>query len=200
MATDFVSLTPGTLLAPVPAVMVSCALNGEKPNIITLAWVGTVCSDPPMCSISVRKERYSHHIIRESGEFVINLVGKKQLRAMDFCGVKSGRDMDKFAACGLNPFTVPDFTAPAVAECPIYLACRVTSVQELGSHDLFLGKIEHMGVKQELMDETGRIDYSLADLVAYNHGNYYELGQALGFYGYSVAAPDVLDRRMKQLK
>ena len=200
MATDFVSLTPGTLLAPVPAVMVSCALNGEKPNIITLAWVGTVCSDPPMCSISVRKERYSHHIIRESGEFVINLVGKKQLRAMDFCGVKSGRDMDKFAACGLTPAAVPGFAAPAVAECPIYLACRVTSVQELGSHDLFLGKIEHMGVKQELMDETGRIDYSLADLVAYNHGNYYELGQALGFYGYSVAAPDVLDRRMKQLK
>ena len=200
MATDFVSLTPGTLLAPVPAVMVSCALSGEKPNIITLAWVGTVCSDPPMCSISVRKERYSHHIIRESGEFVINLVGKKQLRVMDFCGVKSGRDMDKFAACGLTPAAVPGFAAPAVAECPIYLACRVTSVQELGSHDLFLGKIEHMGVKQELMDETGRIDYSLADLVAYNHGNYYELGQALCFYGYSVAAPDVLDRRMKQLK
>ena len=180
--------------------MVSCALSGEKPNIITLAWVGTVCSDPPMCSISVRKERYSHHIIRESGEFVINLVGKKQLQAMDFCGVKSGRDMDKFASCGLTPFAVPGFTAPAVAECPIYLACRVTSVQELGSHALFLGKIEQMGVKQELMDETGRIDYSLADLVAYNHGNYYELGQALGFYGYSVAAPDVLDRRMKQLK
>ena len=147
MATDFVSLTPGTLLAPVPAVMVSCALSGEKPNIITLAWVGTVCSDPPMCSISVRKERYSHHIIRESGEFVINLVGKKQLRVMDFCGVKSGRDMDKFAACGLTPAAVPGFAAPAVAECPIYLACRVTSVQELGSHDLFLGKIEHMGVK-----------------------------------------------------
>ena len=200
MSDSFVSLKPGALLAPVPAVMVSCALSGEKPNIITLAWVGTVCSDPPMCSISVRKERYSHHIIRESGEFVINLVGKKQLQAMDFCGVKSGRDMDKFASCGLTPFAVPGFTAPAVAECPIYLACRVTSVQELGSHALFLGKIEHMGLKQELMDETGRIDYSLADLVAYNHGNYYELGQALGFYGYSVAAPDVLDRRMKQLK
>ncbi len=199
MQSDFVSLTPGTLLAPVPAVMVSCALPGEKPNIITLAWVGTVCSEPPMCSISVRKERYSHRIIQESGEFVINLAGQSQLRAMDFCGVKSGRDIDKFAACDLTPCPVPGFTAPAVQECPIYLACRVTSVQELGSHDLFLGRIEHMGVKSDLMDETGRIHYSRAGLVAYNHGNYYELGKPLGFYGYSVAAPDVLERRMKQL-
>ena len=199
MSSDFVSLTPGTLLAPVPAVMVSCALPGEKPNIITLAWVGTVCSEPPMCSISVRKERYSHHIIQESGEFVINLVGQPQLRAMDFCGVKSGRDVDKFAACDLTPLAVPGFTAPAVRECPIYLACRVTSVQELGSHDLFLGRIEQMGVQQELMDEAGRIHYSRAQLVAYNHGSYYELGKALGFFGYSVAAPDVLERRMKQL-
>ncbi len=196
----FVSLTPGTLLAPVPAVMVSCALPGQKPNIVTIAWAGTVNSDPPMCSISVRKERFSHGIIRDSGEFVINLCGQDQLKKMDFCGVKSGRETDKFAACGFTPVSVPGFTAPAIGECPLYLACRVVSVQELGSHDLFLGKVEQMGVRPSLMDEAGRIDYAKADLVAYNHGNYYALGEPLGFFGYSVAAPDVLERRMKQLK
>ena len=196
----FVSLTPGTLLAPVPVVMVSCARQGEKPNIVTIAWAGTVNSDPPMCSVSVRKERYSHDIIRDSGEFVVNLCGRDNLAATDFCGVKSGRDVDKFAACKLTPVPVPGFSAPAVGECPLYLACRVVSVQELGSHDLFLGKIERVGVKKELMDEAGRIDFAQADLIAYNHGNYYELGGAVGFFGYSVAAPDVLARRMKELK
>ena len=200
MENTFVQLTPGTLLAPVPAVMVSCARKGEKPNIVTLAWVGTVNSDPPMCSISVRKERYSHGIIRDSGEFVINLVGQDQLRATDFCGVKSGRDVDKFAACGLTPATIDGFTAPAVGECPLYLACRVRSVQELGSHDLFLGVIEKVGVKPGMMDETGRLNFGRMKLTAYNHGTYYTLGPALGFFGYSVAAPDVLERRMKELK
>ena len=200
MDTAFTDLKPGTLLAPVPAVMVSCARRGEKPNIVTLAWVGTVNSEPPMCSVSVRKERFSHDIIRDSGEFIINLVGEEQLKATDFCGVKSGRDTDKFAACGLTPAAVPGFAAPAIGECPLYLACRVASVQELGSHDLFLGRIERVGVKPDLMDEAGRIDYSKAKLIAYNHGNYYALGQALGFFGYSVAAPDVLKRRMEALR
>ena len=198
--TPFVSLKPGALLAPVPAGMVSCAMPGEKPNIVTIAWAGTVDSDPPMCSVSVRRERYSHHIIRDSGEFVINLCGKDQLKALDFCGVKSGRDTDKFAACGLTPAAVPGFAAPAIAECPLYLACRVASVQELGSHDLFLGRVEQVGVQRAFMDEKGRIDFGKARLIAYNHGNYYALGEALGFFGYSVAAPDVLERRMKQLK
>ena len=200
MPSDFVSVKPGALLAPVPAVMVSCALPGQKPNIVTIAWAGTVCSDPPMCSISVRKERFSHSIIRDSGEFIINLVGQDQLRAADFCGVKSGREVDKFAACGLTPAPVEGFAAPAIGECPLYLACKVTSIQELGSHDLFLGQIQRIGIKPELMDGAGRIDYGKARLIAYNHGVYYALGQALGFFGYSVAAPDVLARRMKELK
>ncbi len=200
MDQSFVALKPGTLLAPVPAVMVSCARAGETPNIVTLAWVGTVNSDPPMCSISVRKERFSHGIIRDSGEFVINLCGQDQLRATDYCGVKSGRDEDKFAACGLTAVPVPGFAAPAIGECPVYLACRVQSIQELGSHDLFLGVIERVGVKPDMMDASGRIDYGKMRLFAYNHGNYYALGQALGFFGYSVAAPDVLERRMKELK
>ena len=130
----------------------------------------------------------------------VNLVGEEQLKATDYCGVKSGRDEDKFAACGLTPVAVPGFSAPAIGECPLYLACRVQSVQELGSHDLFLGVIERVGVKPGVMDDKGRLDYGKMKLVAYNHGNYYALGQALGFFGYSVAAPDVLERRMKELK
>ena len=200
MSDQFVHLKPGTLLAPVPAVMVSCALPGGKPNIVTIAWAGTVNSEPPMCSISVRKERFSHDIILRSGEFVINLCGQDTLKVLDFCGVKSGRDVDKFSACALTQASVPGFSAPAVGECPLYLACRVANVMDLGSHDMFLGRIEQVGVKPELLDEAGRIDFSKARLVAYNHGNYYALGQALGFFGYSVAAPDVLERRMKQLR
>ena len=197
---EFVSLKPGTLLSPVPAVMVSCALPGEKPNIVTIAWAGTVNSDPPMCSVSVRPSRYSHGIIRDSGEFIINLCGEDNLRATDFCGVKSGRDVDKFSACGLTPVAVEGFSAPAIGECPLYLACKVKSVQPLGSHDLFLGEIVRAGVKKELMDGDGGIDFGKARLVGYNHGIYYQLGRALGFFGYSVAAPDVLQRRMEKLK
>lgn len=197
----FVNLNPGTLLAPVPAVLVSCARKGEKPNAVTIAWAGTVNSDPPMCSISVRPERYSHDIIEETGEFVINLCGQGQLKATDWCGVKSGRDFDKFRECGLTAAEVPGMdAAPAIAECPIYLACKVRKVERLGSHDLYIGEVVSVGVSDTLLDETGRIDFKKAELVAYNHGAYYALGEALGFFGYSVAAPDVLERRMAQLK
>lgn len=196
----FVTLNPGTLLAPVPAAMISCAAEGVSPNIITLAWVGTICSDPPMCSISVRKERYSHDIIEKSGEFVINLCGKAQMPAVDLCGVKSGRDTDKFKLCGLEPVKAEGMTwAPAISGAPVYLACKVKDMMELGSHDMFTGEIVSVGVDEGLLDESGRIDYEKAQLIAYNHGAYYELGRALGFFGYSVAAPDVLERRMKQL-
>ena len=197
----FALLKPGTLLCPVPAVMVSCASEGEHPNIISIAWAGTVCSQPPMVSISVRKERHSHHIIRESGEFVINLVGRNQLKACDFCGVKSGRDVDKFSACNLTAVPVPEMQyTPAIGESPLYLACKVEHVLELGSHDAFVARIVGMGVSRDIMDETGKIDLRKADLTSYSHGVYYALGDAMGFFGYSVASPDVLDRRMKELK
>ena len=196
----FKSLTPGAMLCPVPAVMVSCASEKDRPNIITIAWAGTVCSQPPMVSVAVRKERFSHHILMDSGEFVVNLVGEGQLRAMDYCGVKSGRDEDKFAACGMTPAKVAELQyAPAIAECPLYLACKTEQVLELGSHDLFLGRIVGMGVQEELLDANGRIDLQKAKLVAYSHGVYQSLGPALGFFGYSVAAPEVLERRMKEL-
>lgn len=197
---EFASIKPGTLLAPVPAVMVSCGRKGETPNIVTIAWAGTVNSDPPMCSVSVRPSRYSYDIIRETGEFIINLCGEENLKALDYCGVKSGRDGDKFAACGLTPLAVEGFSAPAIAECPAYLACRVKGEQELGSHTLFLGEIERVGVRQGLLEADGGIAFDRAKLVAYNHGVYYRLGNPLGFFGYSVAAPDVLERRMTKLK
>lgn len=200
MTEQFMNLKPGTLLSPVPAVMVSCARPGERPNIVTVAWVGTVNSDPPMCSVSVRPSRYSHGIIRDTGEFIVNLCGEDNVKATDFCGVKSGRDVDKFAACGLTPVKVEGFSAPAVGECPLYLACRVTDALELGSHTMFLGEIMRVGVKKELLDEAGGIDLGKARLVGYNHGVYYRLGEALGFFGYSVAAPEVLERRMGKLK
>ena len=146
----FKQLTPGSLLSPVPAVMVSCASSADRPNIITVAWAGTVCSLPPMVSIAVRKERFSHHIIRESGEFVVNLVGEEQLHAADLCGVRSGADTDKFDACGLTPCGVPELQyAPAIGECPLYLACKTEQLLELGSHDLFIGRIVGMGVQEK---------------------------------------------------
>jgi len=196
----FQTLTPGTLLCPVPAVMVSCAAEGERPNIITIAWAGTVCSQPPMVSIAVRKERFSHHILLSSEEFVINLVGEEQLAAADRCGVKSGRDEDKFASCGLTCAPAAEMRfAPAIAECPLYLACKTRQVLELGSHDLFIGEVVGMGVQEALLDENGKIDLQRAKLVAYSHGVYQSLGNALGFFGFSVAAPDVYTRRMGEL-
>lgn len=197
----FTLLKPGTLLAPVPAVMVSCASASHRPNIITLAWAGTVCSEPPMVSISVRKERFSYDIIRESGEFVINLCGKNQMPAVDLCGVKSGRDTDKFSLCDLTPVKADQLSfAPAIDGAPIYLGCRVKSIQPLGSHDLFLGEIVSLGIRPDLIDEKGSIHFERAELIAYNHGVYYALADALGFYGYSVAAPEVYARRMAALK
>ena len=197
----FQTMTPGALLSPVPAVMVSCASETERPNIITIAWAGTVCSQPPMVSIAVQKKRFSHHILAETGEFVVNLVGEEQLKAADICGVKSGRDIDKFASCGLTAVPVPEMRyAPAIGECPLYLACKTRQLLELGSHDLFIGEIVGMGVQEGLIDADGRIDLGKARLTAYSHGVYYGMGEALGFFGCSVAAPDVYERRMKELK
>ena len=200
----FIQVSAGTLLAPVPAVLVTVGREREgktETNLLTIAWAGTVCSEPPMVSVSVRKERYSHDFIVESGEFVINLTGRSLLKATDFCGVCSGRDVDKFAACKLTQVPAQGMRfAPAIAESPLYLSCKVVNALPLGSHTMFVGQIEAVGVRDDLMDQTGRIDFSKADLVAYNHGIYYALGDALGFFGYSVAAPDVLKRRMNGLK
>lgn len=174
------------MLYPVPAVMVSTARENEKPNIITVAWAGTICSDPVMLSISVRKERYSHAILCETKEFVVNLVNEPLVRACDYCGVRSGRDVDKFAQMELTPFAVEGVSVPAIAESPLNLACRVRQVLPLGSHDLFLAEVVSVTVDEQYMDEKGTFHLNDAGLVAYSHGTYYKLGQALGTFGYSV--------------
>ena len=145
---------PGNMLYPVPAVMVSCGREGEKPNIITVAWAGTICSDPAMVSISVRKERYSHDIIKETGEFVINLVNKRLVRATDYCGVKSGRDVDKFAETRLTPQASRYVKAPGIEESPVNIECKVTEVKELGSHDMFLAKVVGVTIDKQVYKMT----------------------------------------------
>lgn len=177
---------PGNMLYPVPAVMVSCCRSGERPNIITVAWAGTVCSEPPMLSISVRKERYSYDIIRESGEFAVNLVNRDLVRAADYCGVKSGRDVDKFGEMELTPMQSQRIAAPGIAESPVCLECRVVKQLPLGSHDLFLAEILTVSVNGQYLDEKGKFHLNSCGLTAYSHGEYFALGEKLGSFGYSV--------------
>ena len=201
MHPDFFAIDPCPLLAPVPVVLVSCAGQEGNPNLITLAWAGTVCSDPPMLSISVRKSRHSHGLIESTGEFVVNLVDRNLSRAADFCGVKSRRDMDKFAACNLNAIPAPPLTyAPALQEAPAYLCCRVEKILPLGSHDMFLARIVGVAARNAFKDEKGSLRLDQAELVAYNHGVYQALGDVLGFFGYSVAGEKVLKNRMAAYK
>lgn len=197
-------LHPGTLLCPVPVVMVTSGADGYaelRPNIVTVAWAGTVNSDPPMVSISLRPERHSHDAILKTGECVINLVHRELAEACDFCGVRSGRDVDKFEVCDLTPVPMPTMTtAPAIAESPLNLACKVRSHQRLGSHTLILLEITAVTVSDALLDEAGGLHLERARLVAYNHGQYTPLGAPIGFFGYAVAAPDIRKRRLQALE
>ena len=177
----------GNMLYPIPAVMVSCGREGEKPNIITVAWAGNVCSSPAMLSISVRKERYSYDIIKETGEFVVNLTSRNLVRETDWCGVRSGKDFDKFKEMGLTPQKSSKVSCPGIAESPVNIECKVHSIVELGSHDMFIGEVLCVTVDDRFMDDKGRFDLVAADLVAYSHGEYFALGQKLGKFGYSVA-------------
>ncbi len=177
---------PGNMLYPLPAVMVSCKRKGEKANIITIAWAGTICSEPAMVSISVRPERHSHDIIKESGEFVINLVTRPLTRACDWCGVRSGKDYDKFKEMGLSEYVSEYMDTPAIAESPVNIYCKVTDLKPLGSHDMFIAEVTGITVDEEYMDEAGRFDLTATDLIAYSHGEYFTLGENLGKFGYSV--------------
>lgn len=186
-------------LSPVPSVLVGCAdpEGGLGPNLITVAWTGICCSRPPMLSISLRKERHSYGIIRRTGEFTVNLVGENLLQAMDYCGVKSGRDLDKFAALGLTPVPAPFLAvAPALGESPAFLCCRVKDILPLGSHDLFLAEILQVCVQEVFFTDSGAIDEQAMKLVGYVHGKYRALGPELGFFGFSVAGRGALARRM----
>lgn len=173
------SQPPGTVLSPVPSVMVSCADENGKPNIITLAWVGTVCSDPPMVGISIRPSRYSYEIIRQTGEFVLNIPNRSLLEAMDYCGVVSGREIDKFEATGLTPVPAELVKAPLIAECPMNLECRVSQTIALGSHDLFLAEILRVHRPAEEIPDM------LTDGIAYGNGRYISLDKPVGTYGFA---------------
>lgn len=193
---------PSTILSPVPVVMVSCAGKdpsdvNQRPNIITIAWTGTICSEPSMLSVSIRKTRHSHALISETGEFVVNLVGESLLNACDFCGVKSGSDVDKFLSCGLTATPADKMTyAPMIAEAVVSISCSVKQIIELGSHDMFIAEVVSVTVSKDILDETGKICLENAGLVCYSHGDYNGLGKKLGFFGFSVASPKAYERRM----
>ena len=177
---------PGNMIYPVPAVLVSAADREGNTNIFTAAWTGTICTNPPMAYISVRPERYSYHMIRETGEFVINLTTKELARAADYCGVRSGRDVDKWKEMKLTPVKGREVSVPLIGESPVNIECRVTEVKELGSHHMFLAQVVAVSVDEAYMDENGRFDLNASGLIAYSHGQYRELGENLGGFGFSV--------------
>lgn len=177
---------PGNMLYPLPVVMVSMADRDGNNNIITIAWAGTVCTNPPMVSISVRPERYSYPILKETGEFVINLTTKELAFATDYCGVKSGRDVDKFKEMHLTPIPASQVKAPMIWESPVNIECRVNRVIPLGSHDMFLADVVAVHADEKYMDEKRKFHLEKAEPIVYSHGSYLSCGEQLGTFGYSV--------------
>jgi len=177
---------PGTMLYPVPAVMVSCRSSEGVNNIITVAWTGIVCSDPAMLYVSIRPERFSHSIIKDTGSFVVNLPTESLAYALDFCGVKSGRDINKFEHLGLTQQKSNLVDAPSIGECPVSLECRVNNIISLGSHDMFIAEILCVDAEEKLLDKSGKLHLNKAGLICYNHGEYRALAKSLGHFGFSV--------------
>lgn len=176
----------GNMLNPVPAVMVSVSDGNGKNNIITVAWAGTICTNPPMLSISVRPERYSYEMIKSTKEFVVNLTTKDLVRACDYCGVTSGRDVDKFKKMKLTPIKLPNVSVPGIKESPVNIECRVKKIEELGSHTMFIADVVGVTVDDEYMDENGKFNINDTGLVMYSHGEYFVMGEKLGKFGYSI--------------
>lgn len=189
----------GTMLYPLPPVMVSCGTI-EKPNVFTVAWTGIINSEPAMTYISVRPSRYSYDLIKQSGEFVINLTTAKMLKAADFCGVKSGKDTDKFAQTGLTAAVCEKVKAPMIEQSPVSLECRVTEIKPLGSHDMFLAEIVAVNVDDEFLDANGLFQLEKSGLIAFCHGGYYALGGKIGTFGFSVAKKKSRKRRITEIK
>jgi len=184
MKTDW---KPGTLIYPVPAVMVSCGSTPDEYNIITVSWTGTLCTDPAMCYISVRPGRHSYDIIKKNMEFVINLTNKELAFAADWCGVRSGKEVDKFAEMKLTPGKASIVSAPIIEEAPLSIECKVKEIVALGTHDMFVAEVVNVRADAKFIDsETGAFDMEKAELLAYAHGKYYELGQMVGKFGWSV--------------
>ena len=196
-----VNFKPGNMIYPLPAVMVSCGDMDHVSNILTVAWTGTLCTNPPMAYIAVRPERHSYPLIRESGEFVINLTTKALAKATDYCGVRSGRDVDKFAQMHLTPGKAEHLKyAPTVEESPVNIECRVTEVKELGTHHMFLAEVLGVTVDEAYMNENGRFELNSTGLVAYSHGTYFALGEELGTFGYSVRKKKPMKTAKKKTK
>lgn len=188
---------PGNMVYPLPAVMVSCAGKDGRPNVMTAAWTGTICSDPAMVYVSVRKERFSHHMLMETKEYVINLTTEALAKATDYVGVKSGRDMDKFEAMHLTPVMGTLKYVPMIEESPVCIECEVTQVLELGSHDMFIAKVKNVYADEKYMDETGRFDLAKAKPLVYSHGQYYGVGRHIGRFGFSVKKKPVKKAKKK---
>lgn len=176
---------PGTMLYPVPAVMVSCK-HKDVENIMTVSWAGTICTNPPMVSISIRPERFSYNLIKNSGEFIINIPNKDLAYAADFCGVKSGRDVDKFEFLKLNKEKGSKVDVSVIKEAPLSIECRVKDIIELGSHHMFIGDVLSVDVEDTLIDKAGKLHLDKAELICYNHGQYYVPSIPLGKFGFSV--------------
>ena len=181
-----ISFKPGNMLYPLPVVMVSVADKEGNSDIVTVAWAGTICTNPPMVSISVRPERFSHHMLMETGEFVINLTTKELAFATDYCGVKSGRDVDKWKEMNLTPVMGKVVKVPCIAESPVNIECKVVKVEKLGSHDMFVAEVVAVQVDDAYMDEKNSFHLSNANPIVYSHGEYYLLGEKLGRFGYSI--------------
>lgn len=177
---------PGNMLYPLPVVMITVADKEGNSNIITVAWAGTICSDPAMVSISVRPERHSHKMLMESGEFVINLTTKDLAYATDYCGVKSGRDVDKFKEMKLTAIPASIVKAPMIEESPVNIECKVTEVKRLGTHDMFMAEVVAVHADEKYMDEKNKFHLEKADPIVYSHGTYFTCGEQIGTFGYSV--------------
>lgn len=180
-----ISWKPGNMVYPLPAVMVTCRNNGED-NVLTVAWTGTICTNPPMVYISVRPERHSYDMIKESGQFIINLTTKDLVKATDFCGVKSGKDLDKFNEMGLTKGQAKVVDVPTIQESPVNIECQVERIEELGSHHMFIAKVVNVLVDESYMEDSGRFALEKANPLVYSHGAYYETGKKLGTFGYSI--------------
>lgn len=185
--TTHISWKPGTLIYPLPAVLVSCGDSPDNFNVITISWVGTICTNPAMCYISVRPERHSYDLIKNSGEFVINLTTEDMAFATDWCGVKSGKDVNKFEAMGLTPVMGEMVKAPIIKESPLCIECCVKEIVKLGSHDMFIAEVLNVQANKKFIDpETDTFKLSDARLIAYSHGHYYKLGDEIGRFGWTV--------------
>lgn len=181
-----INFKPGNMLYPLPAIMVSCGDINAKSNIITVAWTGTVCTNPPMLYISVRPERYSYNLIKNSKEFVINLTTESLVHATDYCGVRSGRDVDKWKECNLTPIPADTVKCPMISEAPVNIECKVTEIKELGSHHMFIAQVTAVHVDDLYMDSNNSFKLNKSGLMVYSHGEYLNLGKQIGSFGYSV--------------